>query len=167
MADSVTVSEHTHKFWKTTSIFSGIISIICFVIFWNLTDPFWAGASRFIAFIFFAAAVMAYLKIMDGPLEVTLTSSEELLEVTYTKKERAIQEEEFDRNSIKKIELRQPQGNIISSLLQPSSQAFRITFSDTDQKLYLFEFRGRPLLFDLDSQQKVRNYLKDVGIVVS
>ena len=167
MSDSVTVPEYTHQFWKIASITCGILCVVLFTAYWNISGAFWAGIFRFAAFIFFAAGIMTYLKIMDGPLEVTLTTVDELLVVSYTKKEKVIQEEQFERDSIDRIECKQPEKNVFSSFLQPDSRAFSIDFNDSDRNLYLFEFRGRPLLFAPSSQEEVINYLENVKVSVS
>lgn len=164
MSDSLTIQEQQHSFWKTISIICGIFCIILFVVFWNTNDPFWTGIFRLGAFVFFAGTVLSYLKIMDGPLLVSLRSTDEVLLVSYQKKDETIQEEEFERNTIENITTTTKGKNQVTSYLQPGSAAFEIHFNDTDRTLFLFEFGGRPLLFNESSQQEITNYLHKSGI---
>lgn len=163
MNSSITIKESTHWLWKTGTTVSAILCVIFFIIFWSITDPFWIGIFRLCAFIFFAIAVLGYLQMMDGPLKITLSSDRESLLVAYKKNGKEIQEEQFERGTIKKIIPTHPKENILS-FLQPNKVAFRITFDDTDHPLYLFQFRGRPLLFDQSSQKEIIEYLKQLGL---
>lgn len=163
MNSSITIQESTHWLWRTGSIISAILCVIFFAIFWNMTDPFWTGIIRLCAFVFFAIAMLGYLQLMDGPLQITISSNDELLLVAYKKKGEEIQEEEFERQTIEKIVPTRPKENLLS-FIQPNTVAFRINFNDTDQPLYLFQFRGRPLLFDQPSQKKIMDYLKQLEL---
>lgn len=163
MNSSITVRESTHWLWKTGTIISGVVCIIFFAVFWNMSDPFWTGIFRLCAFVFFAIAMLGYLQLMDGPLKITLRSDKELLLVAYEKKGKEIQEEQFEKNTIDEIVPTRPNQNLLS-LLQPNTATFRINFNDTDRNLYLFQFRGRPLLFDQSSQEKILDYLKSLDL---
>lgn len=129
-----------------------------------LTDPFWIGIVRLSAFVFFAAAVLGFLNLRNGPLEVILRTEDELLLVAYQKKGEVIQEEQFERPTIKKIELTNGEQGILLNYLQPGAMAFKVNFTDSDRNLYLFEFGGRPLFFDRSSQKKIKEYLKELNI---
>jgi hypothetical protein len=163
MNSSITVQESTHWLWKTGTIISGITCIVFFAIFWNISDPFWTGIFRLCSFVFFAIAMLSYLQMMDGPLKITLRSDKDLLLVAYEKKGKEIQEEQFERNTIEEIVPIHPEKKLLS-LLQPNTVAFRINFNDTDRNLYLFQFRGRPLLFDQSSQKEIMDYLKKIEV---
>lgn len=163
MNSSITIQESTHWLWKTGTIISAVICIIFFAIFWTMTDPFWTGIFRLCAFIFFATAMLGYLQLMDGPLKVTLRSDNESLLVAYKKKGEEIQEEQFERQTIEKIVPTRPKENPLS-FIQPNTVAFRVNFNDTDRRLYLFQFRGRPLLFDQSSQKEITDYLEQLGL---
>lgn len=163
MNSTVTIQESTHWLWKKGTIVSAIFCVIFFLIFWNIADPFWKGIFRLCAFVFFAIAMLGYLQLMDGPLQITLRSDKESLLVAYKKNGKEIQEEEFERQTIKKVIPTHPKENILS-FIQPKKMAFRVSFNDTDRALYLFQFRGRPLLFDQSSQQEIKTYLKQLGL---
>lgn len=104
---------------------------------------------------------------MNGPLEISLSSSEELVLVSYTKNNKVVKEEEFDRQTIKKVTAAKPEGNPMLIYLQPNSSIFKISFTDTDSNLNLFEFSGRPLLFSETSQRKITDYFKSLDILVT
>lgn len=154
-----------HSAWKTISIISGILCAVFFLVFWNLTDPFWRGIIRLGSFIFFAITVLGCLKLMNGPLVVRLSSTKDLLLVSYQKKEKVIHKEEFERESIQNVTATEPSSSLLR-YVQPKSIAYKINFSDTDRDLYLFEFSGRPLLFSAASQKKIKDFLQGLEIDV-
>lgn len=160
----LTVKEDTHNVWKITSIAAGALSIIFFLLFWNFSTPFWSGIFRLVAFAFFAVAVLSFLKLMNTSLQVSLTSTEELLLISYCKQNEVVKEEQFDRDTIKKVIAAKPKGNLLLTYLQPGVSTFKISFTDTERNLYLFEFSGRPLLFDAPSQNKIRDFVHELGI---
>jgi len=162
MNDSLTIEEQIQPFYKFGTYVSAVICIISFLIFWNITSPFWISIFRFGSFIFFAIAVLGYLRLMNRPLTVTLESSDDKLKVFYKKNGKVIQEEEFDRSTVKKITLEDLKFNFMGSVVK----SFRIHFTDTSNKLYLFEFSGRPLFFDQQAIDKTIDFLinKDIKI---
>lgn len=164
VANSIAVKEQTHRLWKTMAAVSAILCALFFLIFWLLTNPFWTGIFRLIAFVFFAGAVLGYLKVMNGPLLVSLDTTDELLLVSYQKKGDVVQEEQFERDTIESVTTTKSANDLLTKLLQPNSAGFQISFTDTDRPLALFEFGGRTLLFDSSGQNKINNYLKDAGI---
>ena len=162
MNDSLTIEEQIQPFYKFGTYVSAVICIISFLIFWNITSPFWISIFRFGSFIFFAIAVLGYLRLMNRPLTVTLESSDDKLKVFYKKNGKVIQEEEFDRSTVKNVTLEDLKFNFMGSVVK----SFRIHFTDTSNKLYLFEFSGRPLFFDQQAIDKTIDFLinKDIKI---
>jgi hypothetical protein len=143
---------------------SGLVCLILFLFFWNISDPFWAGIFRFASFMFFALAVLGLLKLMNGPLTVTLSSSSNHLEVIYQKKDEAIHQDHFDRSTITNVVAIKGEQDIINHYLQPDLVAMKLNFSDSDRDMFLFEFGGRPRFFDPDAIRQVKNFLEDEGI---
>lgn len=161
MDRSITISEENYDFWKTGAIISALLSVIIFVVFWNLEDPFWISIMRLGAFIFFATTILCYLQTMNGPLEITLNVNDKIVLVSYQKNGKKIHEEEFKKETIKDIFPTTAGVNFFLLKLKPTIKAFKISFTDTDKDLYLFEFSGRPLLFSQDSQKKVLQLFKN------
>lgn len=155
MDKSITISEENYNFWKTGAIISAVLSVITFTIFWNLEDPFWISIIRLGAFIFFAVTILCYLQIMNGPIEITLNITDKKILVSYIKKGNKIHAEEFKKDTIKEVFPTTSGVNFLLRKLKPTIKTFKVTFTDTDKELYLFEFSGRPLLFSKDSQEKV------------
>jgi hypothetical protein len=155
MDKSITITEENFGFWRTAAIISALLSVIIFAIFWNLEDPFWISITRLGAFIFFAATILCYLQIMNGPIEISLSITEKHVLVSYRKNGKNIQEEEFKKETIKKICTTTSGINFLLRKLKPTVKTFKVSFTDTDNDLYLFEFSGRPLLFGESSQEKV------------
>ena len=164
MNGSITVEEQTHKIWKNGTIISGILCTVLFILLWNITDPFWMGIVRLGSFIFFALLVLGYLKTMNGPLQITLEASDEVLLIVYQKNNNVIHEEEFEQKNIRRIMPVNPKPKSINYFLQPKSATFKIDFTDSDRQLHLFEFSGRPLFFGQPSQNRINDFLQDLGI---
>lgn len=101
---------------------------------------------------------------MNGPLDITLREEKDYLVVIYEKKGTNIQEEQFDRKTIKNVEVSRTDKRLITSYLLPEAATFKINFTDTDRALYLFEFSGRPLLFDFQSRKEIKTFLENLGI---
>lgn len=165
MSNSITVREESnYKFWKKGTYLSAAFCLVLFLIFWNVSDPFWGGIFRFVSFIFFALAVLGSLQIMNGPLRVTLSSSDDLLEVVYQKKKKAVHKEQYKRSKVVNVSLLKGKQNILLHYLQPNLATMKINFSDSDRDLYLFEFSGRPLYFDQTSIEQLKKFFADEGI---
>lgn len=161
MHKSTTVKEGNYEFWRMAAIISAILSVITFVIFWNIEAPFWVSITRLVAFVFFAATILCYLQIMNGPIQISITVSNNLVVVSYYKNDKKIQEEEFKKKTIKEIYTTTSGINFLLVKFQPSIKSFKVSFTDTEKDLYLFEFSGRPLLFGKTSQEKVLQLFKD------
>jgi hypothetical protein len=166
MKDSVSVQEEMHSFWTKATYICGILTVITFLIFLASKEPLWSNILSLITFIFFALAVLGSLKIMNGPLTDTLKTDNNHLLVTYNKNLEIIQEEQFERLTIQEVKLTGEGRNVISSYLLPKAAALRVSFTDTDTKLYLFEFGGRPLFFNQTDLQEITSFLEKNGIRV-
>lgn len=161
MDKSITISEENYDFWKTGAIISGVLSVITFTVFWNLEDPFWLSIARLGAFIFFAVTILCYLQIMNGPIEITLNMTDKNILVSYLKNGKKIHEEQFAKETIKEVFPTTSGVNFLICKLKPTLKTFKVSFTDTDKELYLFEFSGRPLLFSKASQEKVLQLFKN------
>lgn len=161
MDKSITISEENYDFWKVGAVISAVLSVIAFTVFWNLEDPFWISIIRLGAFIFFATAILCYLQIMNGPIEITMNVTEKNIIVSYLKNGKNIHEEQFEKDTIKEIFPTTSGVNILLLKLKPTIRTFKVSFTDTDKELYLFEFSGRPLLFSRTSQKEVLQISKD------
>lgn len=160
MNSSLTIKEQTHHRIKQGTYFSGVLCILFFTLFWNLDTPVWGNIFRLASFAFFALTVMGYLNIMNGPMTITLTFSDEYLLISYRKQNSIIGEEQFDYSTIKEVTSIQTQSNPVYSLLQPHSAALKVNFTDVDRELYLIEFGGRPLFFNNAVINKIKGFLE-------
>lgn len=167
MKDSVSVQEEMHSFWTKATYICGVLTVAAFLLFLNSTNPLWSSILGFIAFIFFALAVLGCLKIMNGPLTVTLKTGNNHLLVTYNKNLDVIQEEQFERSTIKEVTLSDDGRDFISAYLLPKAATLRVSFTDTPTRLYLFEFGGRPLFFNQAALQKIEAFLAENNIEVN
>ncbi|MDZ7660290.1 hypothetical protein [Fodinibius sp.] len=161
MDKSITISEENYDFWKTGAVISAVLSVITFTVFWNLEDPFWISISRLGAFIFFAITILCYLQIMNGPIEITLNMTDKNILVSYLKNGKKFHEEQFEKETIKEVFPTTSGVNFLLRKLKPTLKTFKVSFTDTDKDLYLFEFSGRPLLFSKASQEEVLQLFKN------
>lgn len=162
MDRSLTVEEENYDFWKTGAVISAGLCIITFIIFWNIGDPFWESIFRLAAFVFFAASVLCYLQIMNGPIKVTVSTTKKNLIISYLKRGKTIQEEEFKKETIKEVFSTTSGINFLQAKLKPAIKTFKVNFTDSDRDLYLFEIGGRPLLFNKQSQDKITMFLQEM-----
>ena len=162
MQSSVSVTEANYDFWKTGAISSALLGILTFCVFLILEDPFWLSIVRLGAFVFFALTVLCYLQIMNGPISVLLDVTDSNIIVVYQKNGETIQEEEFKKETVKNIFATSEEINLIFRYLKPSLKTFKISFTDTENKLRLFEFGGRPLLFEKPAQNKIEDFFAPI-----
>ncbi|MEL7834571.1 hypothetical protein [Fodinibius sp. Rm-B-1B1-1] len=160
MQPTVSVTEANYDFWKSGTIISALASTVIFIVFLMLEDPFWISITRLGAFVFFALTVLCYLQIMNGPISVLLDTTDSEVIISYQKKGEIIQEEEFAKETVKEVFATSAGVNVMLQNLKPSIKTFKIRFTDTDRELNLFEFSGRPLLFEKSSQEKVEQFFK-------
>lgn len=163
MDKSITISEENYDFWKTGAIISAVLSAITFTVFWNIDDPFWISITRLVAFIFFAMMILCYLQIMNGPIEITLKITDKIVLVSYQKNGRNIHEEQFEKDTIKEIYPTTSGVNFLLRKLKPSIKTFKVSFTDTDKDLNMFEFSGRPLLFSKNSREEILQFFKNAS----
>lgn len=161
MDKSITISEENYDFWRTGAIISALLAVITFTVFWNIEDPFWKSITRLGAFIFFAITILCYLQIMNGPIEITIKNTDKNVLVLYLKNGKKVQEEQFKKETIKEIFPTTSGVNLLLRKLKPTLKTFKISFTDTDKELHLFEFGGRPLLFNRSSQKQVLQLFKN------
>lgn len=162
MSNSLTVTEENYNFWKTGAIVSAVLAVVIYIVFINIEHPFWESIIQLSAFVFFALAVLSYLQIMNGPIEVTLGLADGILLITYKKNGAVIHEEELERETIKNVFATSSGINLLLNRLKPDIKTFKISFTDTDHPLFLFEFSGRPLVFGKNDQEKIASYLSDI-----
>jgi len=162
MSDSITIKEQVQPIYKIGTYVSIVFCIICFIIFWNISSPLWISIFRFSSFIFFALAVLGYLRIRNRPLTMTVKSSDRNLIIFYKKKSNVIQEEEFERSTIKEILAKRSK----STFGGPISFGLRIHFTDTSNRLQLFEFGGRPLFFSTEALDLLSDFLQEHNIPI-
>lgn len=161
MNKTIVVKEETYHFWKIGAIILAILAVITFMVYLYVGDPFWNSIIRLAAFVFFALAILSYLQIMNGPIEIKLGVTVDDLMVTYKKNGKTIQEEQFQRETIKEIFTSRTGINFILAKLKPNIKTFRIKFTDTEQQLFLFEFSGRPLLFGKSARKKINSFFQE------
>ncbi|TYP95119.1 hypothetical protein LX73_0414 [Fodinibius salinus] len=166
MDPSVQVEEQTHKYWKAGTYLSGLLCLVLFIIFWNLSDAFWISIFRLLSFAFFALTVLGYLNTMNGALNIIASFSDDKLLVTYKQGSRTIHEEQFDASSIDYLFLTQSGQNIIQRFFLPRSATMKVAFNDTENRLYVFEFGGRPLFLEQQMLEKIKAFFQNHDINV-
>lgn len=167
MSNTITIREQQYQLWKTGTYLAAVLSLVFGLIFWNLTNPFWVGIFRLLAFVFFSLAVFGVLKRLGGPLKIIINATPEYLTIEYQQKDKIVQQEQFERSTIEGF---QPSENkqerwLSSVISSPSSQTLVICFNDQAHNLPLFEYSGRTLFFSQSTIQEVESYLDKENIV--
>lgn len=159
MGNSITVQEQRHQVWKTGTVIAGGLSLLFGLLFWSQPDPFWVGILRLIAFIFFTLTVFGALKLLEGPLNITIHYTPDHLKLSYKMKEKNVQEEQFEQSSIQEFIHYTGDKPILNRYLQPHSATLMVRFNDEHRDLPLFEYGGRILYFDKNTLEQIQNFL--------
>lgn len=159
MNQKITVKEQFSPRWKYTAILCSIAAILFFILYLIGNNPLWIGIYRLVAFIAFICAVFSFLRLREGKKELRLECIDEHLAITYLHKSKIIKEELFERNTIRDINKQEykPFGKF--SFFDQGYQYF-ISFTDTDNKLSMFEYSGRNLHFSSDVTKKIDEFLE-------
>lgn len=159
MNHSITIEEQRHQVWKTGTIVAGAITILFSFLFWYQSDPLWVGILRLIAFIFFSLTVFGALKLLDGPVSITITSTPTHIQVNYRQDEKTVQQEEFEQTAIKDFVLTTGDKSPLKHYLHPRSATLKVRFNDDHRDLHLFEYGGRILFFNESTLLEVQDFL--------
>ncbi|HLR33117.1 MAG TPA: hypothetical protein VK074_11545 [Fodinibius sp.] len=160
MNNSITIREQRYGVWKTGTLIAGGLTVIFGALFWYQTDPLWTGILRLVAFICFSLAVFGSLRLMEGPLSVSLSSTPRLLRITYRKNKKIVRKDEFEHADIQEF-IRTTDGiPRWDQYLQPHSETLKVRFHDEHHDLQLFEYSGRTLFFHETALSKVQDFLQ-------
>lgn len=159
MNHSITIEEQRHQVWKTVTVTAGTLTTLFGFLFWYQSDPLWVGILRLIAFIFFSLTVFGALKLLDGPVSITITSTPTHIQVNYRQNEKTVQEEEFEQSTIEDFVLSTGDKSPLKHYLQPRSATLKVRFNDDHRDLHLFEYSGRTLFFEESMLSEVQGFL--------
>lgn len=159
MDSSITIREQRHSIWKTGTCIAGGLTILFGLIYWNLSDPLWAGIFRLIAFIFFSLTIFGALKLIGDPLTVTINSTPDRLSIGYKQKEKTVREDQFKPSDIQDFIITTDEQSFWRRYLHPGSATLKIRFNDDQHDLHLFEYSGRILFFEETAIQEVYAFL--------
>lgn len=159
MSNSLTIQEQRHQIWKKGTIAAGSLTILFGLLFYNQSDPLWAGLLRLAAFIFFSLTVFGALKLLNGPLTITIHSSPTHLKINYRMKEKNVRKEQFEQSAIQEFIPSTEYKPFWKQLLQPRSSTLKVRFSDGHRDIPLFEYGGRILFFDEATLARVQKFL--------
>lgn len=159
MNHSITIEEQRHQVWKTGTVIAGTLTILFSFLFWYQSDPLWVGILRLIAFIFFSLTVFGALKLLDGPVSITITSTPTHIQLNYRQNEKTVREEEFEQSAIEDFILSTGDKSPLKHFLQPRSATLKVRFNDGHRDLHLFEYGGRTLFFSESMLLEVLDFL--------
>lgn len=159
MGRSVTIYEQRHDIWRKGTFASAVLTILFFILFWNISDPLWIGILRLVTFIFFTLTVFGTLKLMEPPMEVELSFNSNYLLISYVQNEKEVLNEQFDRSAIQSILPTSSDLPFWTHYLHPQSAILKVDFKGKQHKSPLIKYRGRPLLFKQDKLSDVQKWI--------
>lgn len=170
MVLKITVPESSSYAWKWTLYLSVLFAIIGLVIFYQLNNIVAANYVRLIAFIFFAVAVFASLKLMEGRRNIELEADDRKLIVAIKKKGAVIKETDYN---LSKIDFIQPIPAMItlpvSDVTIPlrSSFTYKIKLTTEEKSFYLFHFGGAVLSIHKNHQKTLYQFFDKLSLTPS
>lgn len=159
MDHSITIEEQRHQAWRTGTFICGGLTLLFGLLFWYQPDPLWVGILRLIAFIFFSLTVFGVLKLLDGPVSITITSTPTHIRLNYRQNEKTVREEEFEQSAIEDFILSRDKKSPWRQYLQPRSATLKVRFNDDHRDLHLFEYGGRTLFFNESMLLEIQDFL--------
>lgn len=159
MSNSITIEEQRHHVWKIGTFIAGGLTILFSILFWYQSDPLWVGILRLIAFIFFSLTVFGALKLLDGPVSITIGHTPTHFQIIYQQNEKKIREEEFERSAIQEFIFSTENKSPWKRYLKPRSATLKIRFNDGRSDLHPFEYGGRTLFFNESALLEIQDFL--------
>lgn len=166
MENIAEIEEYRSPIWKFLALFSGLIAVIFLSAYLFVSDPFWGGIFRFIAFIGFAGIVLLILKIREQPKKIEVKLTPEHLSILYFDDKEKVKEEFYERETIKNIQ-RKNVSPTWDFLTDPKIYQHIISFSDTETTLSVFIYSGRNIHLNEKDSSKFETFLSNHNIPIS
>lgn len=144
MERTCTIRENKPGAWNWIMGLSLAVAVLFFVLYLFISNPVIAGYSRFIAFIGFAALVIAFLQTRGRTDQIQLTFDDTNLIIVYFQSSHQKQQELFDLETIGEIRCR-PAPPIWKFIPRNDCYEFRISFTDSEKTLCMFRLEGRDI----------------------
>jgi hypothetical protein len=158
--DKLTISEHRSSVWEWVLSISLLVAILFLILFLVSSNPLVIGIFRLIAFIGFAAFVLAILQQQGKMEKIEIKLKDDELIVNYYSSLQKSQEELFDIDTIDHVE-KQPAPAIWKIIPRKDCAKLQISFTDTPNILSLLRFRGRDLYVSHSQAQKAIQFLSE------
>lgn len=155
------LEEKHSKHWKKATAGTLLAAVVFFLVFIGTEDPFLAGIFRMAAFIFFSAAVICSLKVMEGRHRIKMETEDGFLVVTFHKNQREIQRDLFELKNISDVQITRLPSSVFSNGFFIRDMQLELNLHDSDSPLKLLEVNGRNLSLTKTDAQKAVNYLQN------
>lgn len=170
MVKTITINENQSLSWRWTLYLSLCLTILFFTLFYQFENVVIANYARLAAFISFATAVFASLKLMEGRRTIAIEADEKKLIIILKKKEAIIKENQYPISEIESITpvpalVTLPFSEVTVPL--PSSFTYKITLNTSDKSFYLFHFGGAVLSVHKKQQEALDTFFKQIDLFPS
>jgi hypothetical protein len=141
-------------------IFSLSDAILFFILFWFTATPLLTDIFKLLAFIGFAALVIAFLQSRAKIQEMEIEIGDQRLHINYFRSSEKNSEELFELDTIDQIQ-KLPAPPIWRIFPRRGCTKMEISFTDTSNKLSLFRFQGRDRYLTPSEAQKIETFLQE------
>lgn len=163
MSQTLCIEEQREPYWKFVAAVTAILAVVLFVIYWNMSDVFWAGMVRLASFACFAGAILSGLKAVEGGITIEVHITNSTLIFRYLKKGKPVLEGEHELDNIESVSY----AGSTSVFSSESNYVIIIKFRDSDKNFNLFHFSGRSIKLSRDDTHRLVQFLDEQGIQTS
>lgn len=159
MSQNLKIEEKYSPFWPIIATVSGIFAVILFVYYLMVDEVLLEGYVRLLSFSFFALMVLSLFKVKDGKVEITFTSDDGTLYLTYHVRNRLVYEEDFCLRKIKDLKVdRMPNKSLYNDFAK-NDRCVRFKKGKSDDWIYLAQLFGRVIPLTQENAETIEKYV--------
>lgn len=162
MSNKLVVNEKYSRHWPTVTLISAVLCVVFYISYHLSADILLEGYLRLTAFGFFALALLSLLKVKDGKMEITLSTTDSALEIFYKLRNKTVHEEEIKLDMIEGVRTEQMPNRSIYNDFKKSDRCVRFKRSDSPNWIYLNEINGRVIPLDQKNAADVKQFVENL-----
>lgn len=160
MQHSLTIVEKYSRYWPVAAIFSGILSIVVYLLSLDV-DVLTAGILRLAAFGLFSLSVFSFLKWRDGQMIIEIKEVDDnSVILNYSRRNRQILEESIDLSDIRDVRFSTRPDRTLFSSITWGGVSLQVKSGKSKDWIYLFSVYDRVLLLDKEDADSAISYFK-------
>lgn len=152
------VEEYKPPVWKAGLIVLAMLTAAGLVLIWRIDDPVWGNSLRLVTFAAFAGTVICGLRTLEGSYSVRLVREAGEIRMIYFKNGKRLEEESLNPGNLLEVEADHLRKGLPGLYLWEEVYLSG-RFRGREEQMHLFHFGGRPLAFDADTAERIREFL--------